>query len=113
MVCPSILLPVTLGGFCGTPNFRLTEDWRPAVPFAYWAQERRARVARRPPSVGPVVGLSIHCNPNRTCCNVIQTLLQVNSNNSSWAAILGFLSSVYNRTLTLPEAAQNSSDQVP
>jgi hypothetical protein len=46
-------------------------------------------------------------------CNLIQTVLQLNSNNSNWAAILGFLSSVYNRTLTLPEAAQNSSDQVP
>jgi len=33
-----------------------------------------------------VAYLPIHCNLIRTCCNAIQTLLQLNSNNSSSAA---------------------------
>jgi hypothetical protein len=31
-------------------------------------------------------GLLIHCNRIQTCCNAIQTLLQLNSNNYSSAA---------------------------
>ena len=44
------------------------------------------RTSRRrgAPHPRPVVDLPIHCNLNQTCCNAIQTLLQVNSNNSSW-----------------------------
>jgi hypothetical protein len=40
----------------------------------------------RPP--GPGVDLSIHCKAIQTCCNVIQTLLQLNSNNSKCCAVL-------------------------
>ncbi len=36
----------------------------------------------KPPPLGPAVDLLIHCNLIRTCCNAIQTLLQLNSNNS-------------------------------